>query len=382
MDGVSLPSLAEKVMYQTLYKDLDPIKRISGDPFMFPKSRFDGYREQDKKAGREFDMSMSHLNEQLAKQHHSCKHCGCALTVGNVSADRINNTKGHVDGNIVMSCIPCNCARKDMSIGGFGYMKRIEANTDKLVWSIDADNKDIYQNMKDNIAGGPSIIFNRYAKRNETTIRNGEKLVKKIIGYDANALYLWALGGNMPCGKLSSLQPYGNMMNEIKADKLFGFLECDIETPDSLKEYFSEMTPIFKNTEIDPTNRGLIGEHMHDYNMSRDHKNTMKSRKLIGSYFGEKILIYTPLLKWYLKHGLVITNTYSFIKAASHRPFKNFMDEVSNARRGGDVDKDKAMIAEMMKLVGNSAFGRSGMDKSKHKDTKYKSCEESISSIV
>ncbi|KAL8023658.1 hypothetical protein Plhal710r2_c006g0029541 [Plasmopara halstedii] len=36
----------------------------------------------------------------------------------------------------------------------------------------------------------------------------------------------------------------------------------------------------------------------------------------------------------------------------------------------------------MMKLIGNSAFGRSGMDKGKHKETKYKSCDESISSIV
>ncbi|GMF28286.1 unnamed protein product [Phytophthora lilii] len=44
------------------------------------------------------------------------------------------------------------------------------------------------------------------------------------------------------------------------------------------------------------------------------------------------------------------------------------MEAVLNARREGDVDKSKAMIAEMMKLVGNSAFGRSGMDKSKHKE--------------
>ncbi|KAE9289379.1 hypothetical protein PF008_g25901 [Phytophthora fragariae] len=46
--------------------------------------------------------------------------------------------------------------------------------------------------MKANIAGGPSIIFNRYAKRNETKVRGG-KVCKKIIGYDANALYLWAI---------------------------------------------------------------------------------------------------------------------------------------------------------------------------------------------
>ncbi|GMF17548.1 unnamed protein product [Phytophthora lilii] len=57
--------------------------------------------------------------------------------------------------------------------------------------------------MNANIAGGPSIIFNRYAKRNETKIRGG-KLCKKVIGYDANALYLWALGNDMPCGRLTT----------------------------------------------------------------------------------------------------------------------------------------------------------------------------------
>jgi hypothetical protein len=27
-----------------------------------------------------------------------------------------------------------------------------------------------------------------------------------------------------------------------------------------------------------------------------------KAKKLIGSYFGKKILVYTPLLNWYLNH--------------------------------------------------------------------------------
>lgn len=201
-------------------------------------------------------------------------------------------------------------SRKDMSISKFGYMKRIEANTDKLVWSIDAPNEDIYHKMKANIAGGPSIIFNRYVKRDETTICNGEKFVKKIVGYDANALYLWALGNEMPCGKQITISPYDNIIEDIKNDKLFGFLECDIETLPYLKDYFSGMTPIFKNTEIDPMDKDLVGEHMYNYSMSLENKNTLKSCKLMGSYYGKQILIYTPLLKWYLKHGMVITKTY------------------------------------------------------------------------
>lgn len=163
MDGVSLPSLAEKVMYQTLYKTLDPIQRLQREAFRFPEHRFCGYRKQDEDAKRQINMSISHLNDLLIKQQYSCQHCGCTLSEENASADRIDNKQGHIDGNIVMSCIHCNVSRKTMSINRFGYMKRIEANADKLVWSIDTENKDIYHKMKANITGGPSIVFNRYA---------------------------------------------------------------------------------------------------------------------------------------------------------------------------------------------------------------------------
>ncbi|KAG2811366.1 hypothetical protein PC111_g15269 [Phytophthora cactorum] len=58
------------------------------------------------------------------------------------------------------------------------------------------------------------------------------------------------------------------------------------------------------------------------------------------------------------------------------------MEAVSNARREGDVDKSKAMIAEMMKFVGNSAFGRSGMDISKNKEIKYESDDKKIEAKI
>ena len=55
--------------------------------------------------------------------------------------------------------------------------------------------------FKQNILGGPSIIFNQYHETGKTLIRNNpNKPCQKIIGYDANALYLWAIGQNFPAG--------------------------------------------------------------------------------------------------------------------------------------------------------------------------------------
>ena len=55
--------------------------------------------------------------------------------------------------------------------------------------------------MKENIVGGPSLIYTRLALKDKTFIPNSPKLCNKIIGYDCNSLYLWALTKNfMPTG--------------------------------------------------------------------------------------------------------------------------------------------------------------------------------------
>ncbi len=64
---------------------------------------------------------------------------------------------------------------------------------------FDKKSSDLYDTFKQNVVGGPSIIFNRHAKAGETFIRNNQnKLCQRIRGDDANALYLWAIGQEMP----------------------------------------------------------------------------------------------------------------------------------------------------------------------------------------
>ena len=66
---------------------------------------------------------------------------------------------------------------------------------------FNSKNRDIYQLYKENIVGGLSIIFHRYHETGKTFIRNNlKKPCKKIIGYDANTLYLWSIGQNFPAG--------------------------------------------------------------------------------------------------------------------------------------------------------------------------------------
>ena len=96
-----------------------------------------------------------------------------------------------------------------MSVPGL-TMKYLFSNVAGSYFSLFSEkDKDLYYTMKDNNVGGPSIIFNRYHEKDKTNIRNVEmrkkgqepKPCKKIVGYDANALYLWAMMQPMPTGQ-------------------------------------------------------------------------------------------------------------------------------------------------------------------------------------
>ena len=97
----------------------------------------------------------------------------------------------------------------------------------------------------------------------------------------------------MPTGKYKLIERYdlNKLEQDILNDKVFGFLKVDIETPEHLKKYFEEMTPIFKNKIVNFEN---MGPYMQEYH-KENNIDFVKSKKLIGSYFGEEyryILLY------------------------------------------------------------------------------------------
>ena len=365
-------------------------------------------------------------------------------------------------------------------------------------------NSDLHKLVKDNIVGGPAIIFHRYHEQGITKIRGGEETCRKIVGYDANALYLWAIMQGMPTGwytrrreenkfRPQQAQPFGQMavqwltwesaksgcairhqvngrekrigkrrvdgwcaetrtayqfhgcfwhgcpkcydQNETNSvngktmavlledtkkntaylrrhvkvvemwecdwkelrkepdvksflaparrqkwkmtshsiiaavidGTLFGMIECDVRVPDNLREYFAEMQPVFKNVTV---TRDDIGPYMRQY--AEEHNILTKPRRmLVGSYRGDKILLTTPLLRWYIAHGLVVDHVYQVIEYEAKPCFRRFGDSVSAARRAGDADPDKAVIADTMKLLGNSGYGKTVTNVDRHRNVTY-----------
>ena len=108
------------------------------------------------------------------------------------------------------------------------------------------------------------------------------------------------------------------ILQHIENGDIFGVAEVDIHVPANLKCYFQEMPPIFKIVTV---TRNDIGDFMRDF-LEHNQKTFKDTRYLIGSMFATKILIITPLLRWYIAHGVIVTKMYLIIEFNPKRCFK------------------------------------------------------------
>ena len=153
------------------------------------------------------------------------------------------------------------------------------------------------------------------------------------------------------------------LLKAIRSGELFGMAEVDIEVPDTWQgdfhsdlspyDYFKEFSPLFCTTDV-PFDS--IGEHMIQH--SFDHNAPTKSRRLlVGGMKAKQILLCTPLLQWYLKHGLVVTRLYEVIKFSPVKCFANFVQQGIDGRRQSDKDPNLALLGDTFKVLLNSSYG-------------------------
>ena len=91
---------------------------------------------------------------------------------------------------------------------------------------------------------------------------------------------------------------------------------------------------------------------------------------LISSLKLENGTIIRLLLNFYLSLGLQCTKFCQFVEYTPRKCFNNFVQSVVDARREGDENPHSGVVAETMKLLGNSSYCYQIMDRSKHTITK------------
>ena len=92
--------------------------------------------------------------------------------------------------------------------------------------------------------------------------------------------------------------------------------------------------------------------------LNRTGRTRGNGKKLVEALSAEKLLVYAPLLRWYVDHKAVIKAVHRTIDYQVGKIFPWFMEQVTAARRTGDMEKSKALLAEVFKLLGNSGYGK------------------------
>ena len=220
--------------------------------------------------------------------------------------------------------------------------------------------KEAYDMLKGAVVGSQSLVFKRYHAVGETTIHphrfSEPKPCWRVIGYDANALYLSTMLREMPCGKEAVVcydapaEAVSCFTERLKAGAWFGFTEVDIEKLKPLWMKFEEMPPFFYTKQVH-----VVPQHIKAYCHCTG-RTRGEGKKLVGVLSAQKLLLNAPLLGWYVKPSVAITAVHRTIDYQMTKIFTWFVAQVTEARHTGDTDKNIALLAEVFKLLGNSAY--------------------------
>ena len=96
----------------------------------------------------------------------------------------------------------------------------------------------------------------------------------------------------------------------------------------------------------------------------------------------KKILSHTPLIKWYLHHGLRLTAVHQLIEYEPGKPFSWFPEEMTNARHEADKDPIKKQLGDITKSNGNIFYSKMIEDLGRQISTKFTREENDVDKVV
>ena len=76
----------------------------------------------------------------------------------------------------------------------------LHKSTDAKIYPLTEGDKDLLEKIRENVVGGPSVVFTRQAIVDETFIRKSTNSSKSIVGVDASQAYPYSMCQPMPTG--------------------------------------------------------------------------------------------------------------------------------------------------------------------------------------
>ena len=92
----------------------------------------------------------------------------------------------------------------------------LHKSTNEKFYPFCESDRDLCEKIREDMTGGPSIVFTRKAVVDETFIRDSSNVCKSIVGIDASQLYPYSMCQNMPTG-LYTRWEFDSDMQKFKA---------------------------------------------------------------------------------------------------------------------------------------------------------------------
>ena len=146
-----------------------------------------------------------------------------------------------------------------------------------------------------------------------------------------------------------------DILNSICDGRLFGFILCDIKTPENLIEEYKNFPPIIKRLTI--TDEYLSPYMKGQWKKKNKTGEKLKRETVVQCFKAENHLLMTSLVKFYISIGLEITKIHRVIQYQPYKCLSPFVKHVTTMRLDAERNKKKTK-ANSAKTFGNSGYGK------------------------
>ena len=189
----------------------------------------------------------------------------------------------------------------------------------------------------------------------------GDRYVKsdennKIIYADATNLYGHSMSQMLPYDEIEMWHGHPDkywkwldvILNTPDDSEIGYFLEVDLKYPDEIKQKTKYFPFCPENKKINPNK-------YKEYMKSIKPENYAKSKKLICDWTDKKkYLIHYRMLKFYIRHGMMVDKTHERISFKQSRWLQKYISFNTQKRNKAKNDFEK----DFFKLLVNAAFGK------------------------
>ena len=186
--------------------------------------------------------------------------------------------------------------------------------------------------------GERTLKINTYNQRVVTSLR-----CTNVIGGTCQnqIIVLNSIYANRPVTKCFSEKR--DIRGKFKSGKLFGYVQCEIELPENLREAFANFPPFFKNINVGRDDIGRLKK-----NMPRTRCPWLSLEERLYQIFSfHRSLSFM----WTCDFEKI----YRFVQYTPVKCFNNFVQSAVNARAEGDENPNSNVVVETMKLPANSS---------------------------